>query len=145
MEKVHFFQRQKFFLHIWKNQSPSSLTWFNPKNKFLLKDFLYLPEKKQTFKPKNCSHPSRNIDSAPKEKKIIITGKNNFPNKKISYTCAKKLKTLHFRWVLNMTVLFLCLLSWFPIPFFCLQNVNMVFNKLVIVLVCLEINIKKHL
>ena len=28
---------------------------------------------------------------------------------------------------------------------FCLQNVNMVFNKLVIVLVCLEINIKKHL
>ena len=145
MEKVHFFQRQKFFLHIWKNQSPSSLIWFNPKNKFLLKDFLYLPEKKQTFKPKNCSHPSRNIDSAPKEKKNYNYRKKQFSEQKNFLYLREKLKTLHFRWVLNMTILFLCLLNWFPIPFFCLQNVNMVFNKLVIVLVCLEINIKKHL
>ena len=89
-----------------------------PKNRFFTrrKNFLYLSEKNN------------------QKKTFIITGKNNFSNKRflipvwetIFLYFREKVKGLHFRCILNTALLF-----------FMLAKLDRVFEKLMIVLLCL--------
>ena len=119
--KKPIFQTKKSFTLVWKNQPSSTLTWLTLKKKFLPKKIIMLTQKTNE---KLFSHPLERTNFLPKEKnsytyltKYAISydyQKKQFSKQKISYSfqknkfliLAQKVKALHFRCVLNTTLLF---------------------------------------